>query len=501
MDFRLRVVSYLAAAACASCAFAGAAQGQNFSYQAKPRAGSGDLSYSEPDPAPRMMLPSEAADQPPARGYLYPRTRNDDPIRGDDTPRRDYSARRAAYDTDAPPPRTRGSYSVLRKSNARPSANAPSGPRVEEVPPGVSVGPSLYPPTDRPTYPYDGTPQYRTGRPQYDNGPPPYADGAMPYTDGALHYGDGSYDYADGSPDSGDGYFDGDGPPCDDEDCDTCHHSPWTCMKAWCSNSPLFAHCLWENFSEFGGAQAFKGPVDQGVNGNFGFHKGVNWGVPLWDTIGLGYQLGGVIAVSDFEGGAGVVNHHREQYFVTTGLFHRANCFQGLQGGAVVDYLHDDFYVSMNLLQVRAEVSYLYRRHEIGVWAAVHTNHDTQTAPAFFNQSTVSWQSNDQYNLFYRYSFAGGGVGRRWIGLTEQADIIFGSDATVPLSQTWGIQAAYNYLLPRGDSSIPSSIRESWNLSMALVWYPEFKPPNGQFAPYRPLFSVADNGTLMITQK
>ena len=61
----------------------------------------------------------------------------------------------------------------------------------------------------------------------------------------------------------------------------------------------------------------------------------------------------------------------REQYFATTGLFRRAASNQGLQGGAVIDYLHDNFYVHMDLLQVRPELSYVIGGgHEFGLWAA-----------------------------------------------------------------------------------------------------------------------------------
>jgi len=136
------------------------------------------------------------------------------------------------------------------------------------------------------------------------------------------------------------------------------------------------------------------------------------------------------------------------------------------------------------------------------VWAAVHAKSDTRPAPAFLQTPTVTWQSNDQYNLFYRYRFCNGATARTWIGLSSHSDVIFGSDATAPLSERWAIQIAYNYLWPNGnDTAIPQAVRESWGLAIGLVWYPGYKVPNACFNPYRPLFMVADNGSFMLREK
>ena len=207
------------------------------------------------------------------------------------------------------------------------------------------------------------------------------------------------------------------------------------------------------------------------------------------------------MALSDFDGAAGLVNHSRTQIFVTGGLFHRAPCNHGFQGGAVLDYLWDDFYVTMNLLQVRAELGYLWGFHEVGFWGAAHLNSDTRVAPASFGVPTVTWRANDQYNLYYRANWSYGAVGRMSIGLTGFGDVLFGGDATAPLSEKWSIYVSQNYLLPRNDSTSPTSIKETWGLTMALVWYPWCKTPNNCFDAYRPLFAVADNSWFFIKEK
>ena len=109
----------------------------------------------------------------------------------------------------------------------------------------------------------------------------------------------------------------------------------------------------------------------------------------------------------------------------------------------------------------------------------------------------VTWLANDQYNLFYRYQFCNGATARTWAGLSSHGDVIFGGDGTVPLSPRWAVSTSYNYLLPRNDPTIPNNTKESWNLTISLVWYPGYRATCDWFNPYRPLIPVADNGWMM----
>jgi hypothetical protein len=420
----------------------GAARGQTFQYEAKPKVTMGGMAYASPDAAPTMMVPSEAVGAPLGNRRYFDRR---------------YGTRMAQRpDAESIAPGSRSRVRSWHNSAPEPiTLGKPSGPSMEAIPPGV--------------------PQGSTVEGDWGYGPPPSGEFGDPV--------EGPYDEDCG------------------EDCDEPNDRLFPCIRNWYHHSILFAPQTWQNFNEFGGVQAFKSPVDLGVNGNFGFHKGVNYAAPFIEPLGLGYQIGGLIAVSDFAGGSGVVSHQRDQYFVTGGLFHRATCNSGFQAGVVADYLRDNFYVSMNILQVRAELSYLRYCNEIGFWTAVHTNTDTQAAPSFLQQSTVTWQANNQYNVFFRRRFCNGGFGRMWIGLTNYGDVLWGSDVTAVLSETWALQAAYNYLLPRQDPTIPNAIKETWGVNFSLVWYPGFKVPKACFSPYRPLFTVADNSSLLLMQK
>jgi hypothetical protein len=286
---------------------------------------------------------------------------------------------------------------------------------------------------------------------------------------------------------------------CDDCDpCGPCY------MKRFghylCGAAADGAFC--ENLSLFSGKQGFKGPVDQGVNGDFGYNAGGNWAFPLFPSMGVGFQIGANLVASDFEGRSGPLGHRRYQFFGTMGVFHRAMCGRGFQMGAAVDYLRDDFYIQMDLTQVRAELSYQYCYHEVGFWGAFQGNTSTHVGQFTGDDplETFSFQGTSQYNVFYRYQFCSGTYCRTWAGLSDHGDGIFGSDATIYISPKVGLVATYNYLLPRNDPTVPLNVKESWNLAIALVWYPGYKKCDSWTNPYRPLFYVADNGWFLVRQ-
>jgi hypothetical protein len=284
-----------------------------------------------------------------------------------------------------------------------------------------------------------------------------------------------------------------------DDGCGDCYMKRWgRCLRCGIQNG---AFC--ENLQLISGKQGFKGPVDQGLNGDFGYHFAFNWGMPVIDAVGLGYQVGGNLILSDFEGRSSPLGHRRTQFFLTTGMFHRPACGRGLQFGAVTDYLYDNFYIRQNLWQVRGELSYVLCQHEVGFWGAIHANTSTQEASFFPDEpaQTFSFEGTDQYTLFYRYQFCNGTFCRTWAGLSGYGDGIFGSDATVFISQRWGLIASYNYLLPRNHEGVPNNVTESWNLTISLAWYPGYRRCDSWLNPYRPLFYVADNGWFMVRER
>ena len=106
----------------------------------------------------------------------------------------------------------------------------------------------------------------------------------------------------------------------------------------------------------FAGVHAFKGGPIKGQNGNFGFQEGVNFAGSLWHAYGIGYQAAasGCKAICPGANIANAFNNSRQQVFLTGGLFRRATCGQGWQGGAVFDWLDDSFYTNTRFSQVRS---------------------------------------------------------------------------------------------------------------------------------------------------
>ena len=133
--------------------------------------------------------------------------------------------------------------------------------------------------------------------------------------------------------------------PCDGGECDGCCE----CGGEYCNdcNRPLFGFlCDWghRNLAIFGGVHGYKGPRDRGVNGNFGFQEGLNYGAPLGDPWGCGFQIGFQALQSDISGrqANGVPTADRHQYFATAGIFRRAEVGK-VQWAVAFDFLHDTY--------------------------------------------------------------------------------------------------------------------------------------------------------------
>lgn len=258
----------------------------------------------------------------------------------------------------------------------------------------------------------------------------------------------------------------------------------------------------------FAGAQGFKGPLDQGGVGNFGFHEGLGISDVFWHRHGIGYQIGASYNQSNFSGiqGNGVPSNTRRQTYVTAGLFHRAFYNRGWQFGVVMDYLSENYYVNTNVVQVRSEISYLtYCGHEFGFWATGATRKSAAT----INLAPATLAPIDMYNFFYRMNLSNGGQARIWGGFTSpvfggaavaQADGVVGGDFRLPLCNKLDFNGGFNYLIP-GQANQALVTREAWGLSMNVVWYPGRCRQGIHNGPYRALFGVADNNTLIVDRQ
>ncbi len=263
----------------------------------------------------------------------------------------------------------------------------------------------------------------------------------------------------------------------------------------------------WENrtFQAFGGAVGFKGPRDNGKNGNFGFDEGFNFGAPLGDPWGCGFQAGFAAIQTNFSGDQSnsdsvMRTADRHQYFVTAGFFRRADVGE-IQWGVVFDYMHDDYYQSSDLQQIRTETGWLFSEcNEIGYSGAYSISTDRMTN-YFGRNIDGKLDPTDQFVLYFRHYFQNGGDGRIFGGATGEGDGLIGADFWVPLGGNFALQNSFNCLIPKeGRGAAGGQEKESWGLMLNLVWCPGREAACVGRSTYRPVLNVADNGQFMVKQ-
>ncbi len=277
---------------------------------------------------------------------------------------------------------------------------------------------------------------------------------------------------------------------------DACCCQPFGWLLDWSRGD------LWIGTTGFTGASNFLGATAGSggqIAGNFGFQEGFNFGTRLPGVLGgqLGSQLGMRFTQTQLDGTT-AGDDSRTQTFVTAGLFRRVD--YGLQGGLVVDYLHDDWVYKADLLQLRGELSFLFSAcHDFGFrFSDSQQTDDTQatlrggTAPLDIRLAALN-----TYRFFYRARFGQSlaGVAELQAGFSEDSGAILGANLRAPLQNQLGLDVNATYLLP-ADDIIPSYTREGWNLSMSLVWTPG-RCFGGDRDYYRPLMNVGDNGSFL----
>ncbi len=327
----------------------------------------------------------------------------------------------------------------------------------------------------------------------------PLSPDGLPVPPGAAYYPEG--DVVSGLPGFGGACGANCGIHCGGE-C-----GPPDCCGPWNSCGPVPPCCLLprvplNGLEYFAGVQGFTGPLNRGGGSSFGFHEGVNFGFPACGC--LAWQWGANVTQSSFDGNY-LTADSRNQVFVTGGMFRRVDW--GLQGGLVVDYLHDEWDYEADLLQLRGELSWRYcGQHEVGFWFTAGVNDADnmnlrQPVQTTFGGITIDERRtvievNDLFAFFYRRQFACGGEGRVFGGFTANDQGLVGAELYLPINPCWSARAGFIYLTPDGRESVqrPNFTEETWNVGISLVWTPcPRQPCTPNYC--RPLFNVADNGT------
>lgn len=256
-----------------------------------------------------------------------------------------------------------------------------------------------------------------------------------------------------------------------------------------------------DTLSLFVGVEGFKNGINRGESGSFGFQEGFNWGSPwIFTPLGMNTQIGFRGTQTDFHG-ATFTTEHRGQYFVTAGFFKRKT--QGWQGGIVFDYLHDDWYTTVDLAQIRGELSLAAPTgNSLGFAFATAASDDETTSVLNGQTLTESWETQDYFTLFWekqshqcRY-----GKLRLFGGATGEADGIFGTQFKIPLYDNLSMESEFTYLIPNEGAGQGGTQNEAWNVAFQLVWYParSMRRANYQLTP---MFDVAGNGSMIARRK
>ncbi|MFP6665798.1 MAG: DUF6666 family protein [Pirellulales bacterium] len=253
------------------------------------------------------------------------------------------------------------------------------------------------------------------------------------------------------------------------------------------------------------GVQGFKGPVDNGVNGSFGFSEGFNISapLPLFDcrsychTVGM--QFGMRFVQSNLNGHVADSNFHddpREQVFMTAGLFKRADEHSPWQYGLVYDQMVDDYYYQADIGQLRMEVSrFGWCGNEVGIMAAFRIGED-DAVPSLRGDQPFTLGPNDYYTVFLRRALLCDGEWRVYAGPSGEGDGLMGAEFWLPVNDSVALEGGVTYVF--AEEGQPTAQQEdSYSIGLNLVWYPCRRARCAAGSPFRPLIGVASNGTFL----
>jgi hypothetical protein len=273
---------------------------------------------------------------------------------------------------------------------------------------------------------------------------------------------------------------------------------------------PYYGWRWYRDFTASAGITAFTNATDLGINGNFGTNEYLNWSMPFWNAFGVGWQVGWRGTQTNFQpasievGTTTLSKNARDQQFVTTGFFTRAFEGRGLQGGAVYDYLHDSWFDNTDVSQLRYELSYVWGYHELGFWGASNIGDQTSLFGRATRVGGVA-STLDLYTGFYRVQFGDANEWKFWGGGTGEGEGIIGSLVRAPMHKSLALEGTFTYVIPGrnqvinfdGQGQASTFSPSAWNVGVNVVWYPAGRSRRSLASPYRPLFEVADNGSMI----
>ncbi len=285
--------------------------------------------------------------------------------------------------------------------------------------------------------------------------------------------------------------------------CDGLGHSDCPC-----------GHCddktgLLDHLSLFLGLEGAKQPQDYGVNAHFGGRFAADIGVPLVEEIGLGLQVGTSVNYTD--NAVQVLERFGEatgrfQNYTTVGVFQRQD--SGLVWGGAVDYLHQTYYDSADLVQFRGRVGWQVTENtEVGFLGAFSDDSDRNRVAGV----PVTLTPLSQGSVYFNQRWESQAETMIWLGIAESHGernlafeallmdprnppagerLVFGAEIHVPLNDHMALFGQGNFILPADSGTVDSFL--------GIAVYPFGGAKESRRSRYAPLLPVANSTTFSV---
>ena len=261
--------------------------------------------------------------------------------------------------------------------------------------------------------------------------------------------------------------------------------------------SQSFGMSLFDNLSLFAETTAFKTGISDG-QGSFGLGEGINWSTPVTPQGTITAQCG----VRTMQGD-NFSRSVRHQTFITAGLFKRCE-FTSVQGGVAIDWLHDHSqFGTVELRQMRCELSVRsFRDLEYGFMGGFDVFRDRPTTQQINNWAIThglgmfgAVDVQDYYLLFLRKHLDSGGQVELRCGATARGDFLMSVIGETAITDRLAVNGGVSMLAPSEGHSIYGNHRESWSMSLGIVFYFRGGAMYQSANLYRPMFDVAGNNS------
>jgi hypothetical protein len=256
------------------------------------------------------------------------------------------------------------------------------------------------------------------------------------------------------------------------------------------ATSAVTAHPFFENLELFAGLDGSKQPQDLGINANMGVRLAANVGVPILERAHLGAQFGAAVNFSDaavhvldqIEG-----TSRRTQTFVTFAVFERPT--DRLSWALGYDYLHEHYYDTFNLGQVRAQAGYqITPTNEVGSWftKAIHGQDGVMGTTA------VRLDAISQANGYIRHTWPTSARTMVWAGVASHHSdvvwvlpdnsrdknvVVYGAQLELPLSDRLSVTGSGNFLTPAATGTVDAYLGVTYFTGRSSTKRGPFAPP------------------------